>query len=183
MRLKTADNTIVEIDEITQTKLSAHPDVIELLPEAISKLTLSAERGMLKTDIEMGRIVGMRTLVETPEIELNTPTHFAYRNERKFPSHISMSKKGSPCSTVAISILKSPESDSWKLITAFVGKSVPSEPFYFFDPESRLYNNESQLKTSLDFWVKHALTVEPGVTGEIYESTWNNELEKIKSNA
>lgn len=181
MKLKTADDTMVEIDEVTQTKLSAHPEVMELLPEAISKLTLHAESGMVKTDIEMGRVVGIRALVETPEIELNTPTYFAYRKERKFPSHISTTKKGGPCGTVAISVLKSPESNSWKLITAFVGKSVPSEPFYYFDQESRLYKNESQLKTSLEFWIKHALTVEPDVTGEVYESTWEKELEKIKA--
>lgn len=179
MQYKTANGVIVYVDDLTLEKLQAHPDVHELLPEAFSKLEINENLEATKENVNMGRVVGKSGIVDTPDVELNTKTHFAIRTQRKFPSHISNSGKGKPCETVAMSLKKI--DDKWALVTAFIGVSSPSEPFYYFDQDSWMYKDERQFKISLDFWMKHALVFEEGVTGNVYESTWAEELEKLKN--
>jgi hypothetical protein len=179
MKFITANGEVVHVDEKTLSKLKAHPDVLEFLPETFSKFKVSERSGLIKESINLGRIIGKSGLVDTPEIELNTKTQFAYRTERKYPSHISTMGEGKSCETVAISIKK--VENTWELATAFIGVNSPSEPFYYFDKESRFYKDENQLHISLDFWMKHALMYEEGVTGDVYESTWAEELERISN--
>lgn len=178
MELSSSNGTIVYVDDLTINKLQAHPDVLEFLSEAISKLEISENSEHLKVNVDLGRVIGKSGLIETPEIQLETKTYFAYRKNRKYPSHISKQRDGTESQTVAITIKKI--LNKWKLITAYIGLNTPSEPFYYFDKDSWYYKDEKQLQESLDFWTKHAIAYDENTTGDIYESTWTDEIDRIK---
>lgn len=174
------DSQSVIIDELTEKKLAAHPGVRDLLPEAISRLSLGDESGRIKKEVDMGRVIGMTDLVAVPDVGYDTQTQFAYRKERKYPSHVRAVDQKFPCTTIALSLVRNEGESEWNLITAFVGKSAPSEPFYYFDKKSWFYRDEKQFKESLDFWMAHALLIDKRSMGEPYVSTWSTEIEKVK---
>lgn len=181
MQFQTADGHAIFISEERANHLAAHPDVLEFLPEAISKIVIGDATGRLKKEVGMGRIVGTAGLVDTPDITLTSETYFAFRTHRKFPSHISMEGKGKASDTITVSVDFDESTKKWMLITAYIGYFAPSEPLYFFDPTSFHYEDSSQFKESLHFWMTHALLYDPLVTGTPYISTWEKEIEKVKN--
>lgn len=180
MQFTTADNKVVHIDESGLKHLAAHPDVSDLLPEAISKMVIGDEEDKVQQAVEMGRVVGRAGIVDTLDVTLDTPIHFAFRAERPNPTPVVLEGEGKESSTVAVSVYFHKESGQWRLITAFIGVPAPNEPFRYFDKNSWFYKNEARFKLCLDFWMKHALVYEPEISGEPFESTWRAELEKAE---
>jgi hypothetical protein len=179
MEYTTANNIVVKVDDDTQKHLTAHPDVVELLPEAFSKFILDIDSEFDKKEIKMERVVGKSGLVKINKIELDTPTYFAKRKERKFQSHVSLNTPNEDCDTVVISIHKI--ENEWCLVTAFIGHLAPNEPFYYFDKNSWFYNDEEKYKISMDFWMSHVFIYDENIMDKPYESTWRKEIDKIKT--
>jgi len=181
MQFITADGKTVFVDGVGVKHLKAHPDVSNLLPEAISKMIIGDGLNKVQQAIEMSRVVGRAGLLDTTDTNLDTRINFAYRAERDAPSPVVVNAVGKESTTVAVSVYFHKESGQWRLVTAFVGVPAPNEPFYYFDKNSWHYKDEERFKLCLDFWIKHALVYEPEISGEPFESTWRAELEKAKS--
>jgi len=172
MQFNTADKKIIVVDKEAQNHLSAHPDVMDLLGEAISKLIIPDSVSRIEKEINFDRVVGISSLVSVPKVEANQKTYFAFRKARKFPSHVVLKKSGESCSTVTLSIYFNESSKKLTLLTAYIGYICPDEPFYFKDRTSLQY------KGALGFWSEHALIYDKNIMDEAFESNWQNELRK-----
>lgn len=149
--------------------LSAHPDVLEFLEEAVSKANIPEGTALFNEAISLGRKIGISICVETEKISPNEETDFSLRLEREFPSRISLESKGDPCDSVTLKIKFDQQSGKYFLETAFIGLPTPSNPYYA-DRASNEY------KESLDFWCSHALAYDPEIMEKPFKSSWNSIL-------
>ena len=112
-----------------------------LLREAISRADLG-NQAFMKIRIDMGRIVGVSTCVETTS---DDQIVFARRINRKGLTRFVRGRKAEDCSAIIL-ILKRIEPNGYLLITGFVGDSAEPEPW-----------DEKASAQSVEFWSTHAL--------------------------
>lgn len=173
MEYLTANHQKVYLDESTREHLSAHPDVYPLLSEAIATLSLPNDMGSVEREVCMGRTVGICTLVTTAPVQFDQETTFVYRKARRYPTRVVTDAQGTACDTITLSLIKK-ENSEWHLITAYIGRLCPDEPYYVSD------KNSPAFKDSVAFWSTHALVYDPAVAaGDIFRSSWKRELEKV----
>lgn len=166
--LKTACGNTITITEDTRTHLAAHPEAWELLEEAVAKVTLP-ESGFLLTTVDLGRVIGRNACVEASKVQANEPALFACRTGRDVPSRVVTGVEKPETSEFSI-IAGRQDDGTWLLYTGFAGPVAPREPH-----DVGLTNgNEAEL----EFWCRHALVYDEG-WGEVYESTWEAELEGV----
>lgn len=165
-----AQNGVIRLTKQSQSHMAAHPEVNdELLAEAIAGITLPTDGPLLKVEVDLGRVIGVRTLVETFKIDPDEPALFAHRNGRGKPTR-TVHGDGTPCSTVVVSADRDAVTGDYILYTAHIGKSVPCEPH---DPN--LSRGSPEFEEALTFWCTHALVWEASMQ-EPFEATWNNIL-------
>lgn len=172
LELQTERGGTVVISDDTQRHLKAHPGIIDLLTEAIIKITLPTMPQQLQLQVDLGRTVGKSSLLETVQIEANTPCWFAKRRERLGPSRVIPDIN--PAETSVISIIANAiTSDRYKLVSAWYGGMAPKEPW---DPD--LADDPLSFQESLNFWSGHALAYDPEVMDEPFETTWDEIINK-----
>jgi hypothetical protein len=175
-QLVTAGGEIIFISDEMMDHLQAHPDVIEFLNEAASRLDIKDKTGHFEEGVNMGRIIGISGLVQTETISLNQKTYFANRISRDFPCRIDPESKGNACDNITIAIKFDEKSKTYNLLTAYIGFPCPDLPYDVPD------RNGDDYRKSLDFWCQHALTYDENVMGLIFESTWEEVLKESKVN-
>lgn len=168
----TACGKKIFITSETKKHLQAHSDVEEFLEEAILKIKIPDNVPYLEKAVDLGRTIGISTLVETNSIQPNRKTLFATRAGRNWPSRIACDLKGKSCNSVTLEIKFDKQANRYELSTAYIGFPCPDEPIHFSDRTSK------EFKKSLDFWCRHALVYDPSTMGKYFESTWENVLSK-----
>ena len=156
----------IEAATDTRLHLSAHQGVIDYLPEAMNKISLPNDLKKLCQVIDLGRIIGRSSLLETVQIELNTSCWFAKRQERLGPSRVILDIDPTETSVISI-IANAITPDRYKLVSAWFGAFAPKEPW-----DTTLISEPSAFKESLDFWCCHALAYNHEGMDEPFESTW-----------
>jgi hypothetical protein len=144
---------------------------MEFLPEAIGRIKLPSS-GFLSTEVELGRVIGKKTAVETPLCDLDSKILFAHRIRRDKPTRIAPSGSVGE-DTTKIVVLAHPnrsESRTYDLITSWIGLLAPKEPW------DKAISNHEEFQECLGFWCSNALIHDPAVMGEIFESTWRDVL-------
>jgi len=169
-KIRTACGKDIHITEHARKHLSAHPDVLEFLEEAISKVVIPEGATNFEEAINLGRIVGESKLIETEKISPDQKTTFALRLERKYPSRVAVGEKGIPCDSVTIEIKFDETKKEYYLSTAYIGYPCPYEPAYIEDKTSE------DFKKALDFWSSHALVFDPKIMGPTFEASWEEML-------
>lgn len=107
------------------THLEDTPQLKELVVEVICNMNLDGEE--LKTDIDMGRVVGTCDVVEVDEAD---GIVYAMRKNRKEDGLVPFTKtrKATPCSSVAVHLV-SHSDGSYELSSAWIGVFGDDEPF------------------------------------------------------
>lgn len=159
-------NTILVSDE-TVGHLKAHDGALELLEEAIGKLTLP-EGGFLLETLDMGRIVGRSSLVDALKVGPDETATFACRVGREVPSRVVVGVEKPE--TSKFTVIAGLEGDTWELYTSFVGPSAPREPH----DRNLTEGNVAELA----FWCGHALVHEDGWQ-QPFESTWTAVVDQV----
>jgi hypothetical protein len=173
LELQTDRGGTVVISDDTQRHLEAHPGIIDLLTEAIIKIKLPTMPQQLQLQVDLGRIVGKSSLLETPQTTATTPFWFAKRQGRLGPSRV-IPDIG-PAETSVISIIANAiTSDRYELVSAWYGGMAPKEPW---DPD--LADDPLSFQESLNFWSGHALVHNPEVMDEPFETTWEDIIFKL----
>ena len=173
LELQTERGGTVVISDDTQRHLEAHPGIIDLLTEAIIKIKLPTMPQQLQLQVDLGRIVGKSSLLETPQTTATTPFWFAKRQGRLGPSRV-IPDIG-PAETSVISIIANAiTSDRYELVSAWYGGMAPKEPW---DPD--LADDPLSFQESLNFWSGHALVHNPEVMDEPFETTWEDIIFKL----
>ena len=166
---KTACEGKIIISDFVREHLMAHPEVYDLLDEAIAKLTLPTDGGNLAVEVEMGRIVGRSGVVATAPIGMDEVTTFALRPNRRKPSRVAVGVEGPEITRVVIYAGPTEEMKVYKLFTSYVGDLSRKEPW---DPNLV----ESERAASIGYWTTHALVHIPNLMGDPFMSTWNDVL-------
>lgn len=150
----------------TKEHLRAHPEVQEILAEAIGKVSLPQNGEFLATEVEMGRVVGLSGCVETPRIRTGDQAFFAQRIGRDKPSRVVVGEGEETTKVVLLAFVAQEEQGKYILVSSWLGSLAPKEPW---DPN---ITSQKEFQKSLDFWSSHALVYDSEVMGEVFESTW-----------
>lgn len=165
---RTACGVNIDVTERSHQHLKAHPEVLDILPEAIAKIRLPRQPHA-EMEVDMGRIVGVSSCVSTPSIGPDDQTLFALRTSRQFSSRVITDSLGTPTSKVVV-IAKRDQVGRIFLVTAWIGGLATKEPW------DRFIKGPEQFKDCLDFWCSHALVHDPVTMGPVFQSTWNQVL-------
>lgn len=161
---KTACGGTIVIPRKAEDHLRAHPEVLEILPEVIGKVSLPQDGSFLAEAVEMGRCVGVSGRVSTPAIGLDEPATFAQRVGRTRPSRVIVGVEGPEVSTVVVLAFPSrEEKGTYVLVTSWVGDLAPKEPWDA---------TPGEFQEALAFWSSNALVWDSAVMSEPFESTW-----------
>lgn len=142
MKLKSADGVEIIID---MEHMQVHANVLSLLDEVIPNLTVG-HQAFIKTDIDMGRVVGVTDCVETTKWD---DIVFAKRTGRPGKTRFVKNRERPECNHVTVVMKR--VGNKLKLLTAFIGRLAEREPF---DMSIR---SDAEYARSKSFWDKHAL--------------------------
>ena len=128
-----------------------HGGVVDLLPEVLGEIR-SGGRLFVVQEVDLGRTVGQSTCVRTGPGDVVV---YAQREGRNGHTRFVKNRQAEPCAYVAV-ILRRLETGVYELVTAYIGRLAPREPF---DPKAR--------QEAFTFWHSHALIwgSEPVVPG------------------
>ena len=156
--------------------LKAHPGIIEIIPEVLSKVNLPGDRSNFKCSHRFEKVVGKSGLILTKPITLSEITWFAQRNDRLMPSRVI--PDSSSIETDIVSLIATPaEDNSYELVSAWFGEFAPKEPW---DPD--LASDPPAYEESIHFWCSHGLVYTSETMLEPFESTWGNILKMTVHN-
>ncbi len=172
MEFSTSCGGTIMVPFSAQEHLLAHPEVSELLAEAIGQLSLPSGGQFLAAEVEMGRVVGRSGCASTKPITSGDLTTFAVRTGRERASRVIAGVEGPETTKVSVLAFASKESErKYVLITSFIGDLAPKEPW-----DRSLISGSAEHRESLEFWCRHALVHQPEIMGKVFESTWNEVL-------
>jgi hypothetical protein len=154
----------------------AHQDVTDdLLREAFSKIDLSGGRKEIRECVDLGRIIGVTSKIETPLISPDEIALFALRTGRKFPSR-TITDVDLPESAQLAVIAEWSDRGAYFLRTAFIGQLAPPEPWSFNTIRKMRLSGTEVLR----FWCMNALAYDNSFISEPFESTWNEILRVVE---
>lgn len=168
-KLRTACGGFILIPPKAEDHLKAHPEVNNILPEAVSRIKLPST-GFLSMEVELGRVIGQKTRVDTPLCDVDSKILFAQRIGRDMPSRVAPS--GTVCEdTTKIVVLARPsDSRTYILVSSWIGLLARKEPW------DKTIANHEEFQECLGFWCSNALIHDPAVMEDIFESTWRKVL-------
>ena len=171
---KSSNHCLVELSNKTLSHLEAHPKIIDYLSEAISKTSIPIkQKDRIRMEIDLKKIVGKSSLINTEPITNNSDTYFSIRKGREGPSRVVLDEK--PKETSIISIVVDPiDENNYNLISAWYGHIAPREPW-----DKSLLKDKKALDKSLSFWCCHALVYKVVLMQEPYISTWEKVISSI----
>ncbi len=167
---KTACGGRVIVPRKAEDHLVAHPEVRDLLPEAIGRVVLPRNGAFLSAEVEMERIVGRSGCVKTPPIDLTDRLLFAQRIGRDKPSRVIVGEGEETTKVVILAFSSREEAGTYVLVTSWVGSLAPKEPW------DRMITSEEEYQRCLQFWCSNALVWDPTVMSDTFESSWEEVL-------
>lgn len=171
---RAACGSTVEITPKAKAHMEAHPEVANLLAEAIGKTHLNP-RQFVEAEVELGRTIGQSDLIGSPRQASSSIMHFAVRKGREKPTRVIPATTIGPDTSTMVVIAKCVSNKRYHLVTSWIGRLAKKEPW---DPNIR---SEADFRESLEFWCTKGLAYNPETMGPIYESTWDIELQKNRT--
>ena len=169
--LKARCGGFINLTDSLREHLEAHPEILDLIPEIVSKVNIPTDGCRLASQTSLGRVVGQSSLIKTQKIGLSETAWFAIRKNRMKASRVV--PDAGPADTDLVSIVANPvEKKSYELVTAWFGAMAPKEPW---DPD--LADDPSAYDESINFWCRHALVYDPELMRKPFRSNWNKILE------
>lgn len=180
MILKLAQGQSVKVGQEQLEHLLAHPEVTEdLLRAALERICPNPNQTEHVYYIDLSDIgfVGFSSLVETPALQTTDVTTFMFRPKRTTPSRVAVGVDKTKTSKLCVCLKPEERSDGFVLITAYAAsKPAKKEPISAsIDPDT--LNGMRERQECLEFWLRHALAVEPD-EGQILHMSWQEVLEQ-----
>ena len=169
-KFKTACGGTIVVPRKVEDHLVAHPEVRDILPEAIGRVVLPSGGAFLSAEVEMGSVVGRSGCVQTSPISPSERSLFAQRVGRERPSRVMVGEGEETTKVVVLAFASRGEAGVYVLVTSWVGSLARKEPW---DPTIR---SQAEHQESLDFWCSHALVWDPAVMSAPFESSWQEVL-------
>ena len=176
MNFRTKNDSFVMISERVSPPLMVDPDLRKLIYEAIEKhLNLPDQVGRnysYKQSMDFGRIIGGCACVPVD----SESGWFASRRGKRTALPVVFDREKLETSFLTLTLVKHRFEDLWVVVDFYIGSATPCAPY-----DRLLQLGSSEYQQSLDFWTSHALVYDPETMAEPYESSWEQELEKLKS--
>ena len=136
-----------------------HASAADYVPEALAKIHAQG-RSRLESEVDLSRSIGLTTCVETTASDA---IRYAIRDGRRGHSRFALGREGEPCTTLFV-VLEKDQEPNYRVLTAYVGRWSPKEPW-----------DAPANEESWTFWEQHALIwgcerVDP--TTETSECPW-----------
>lgn len=163
---KTACGGLIIVPRKAEDHLVAHPEVRDLMPEAIGRVLLPRNGAFLSAEVETERIIGRSGCVSTPQITTSDRVLFAQRIGRDKPSRVIVGEGEETTKAVILAFASRDKASPYVLVTSWVGSLAPKEPW---DPNIR---DDTERQECLRFWCTHALVWDPTVMSGHFESSW-----------
>jgi hypothetical protein len=157
----------------TKEHLLAHPDVVNFLDEAISKIYINRNVKHFEKAVDFERVLGASSLVRTKKIAPEDEADFAFRIKRRWPTRVALDSKDQTCNSATLVINLDEKIHEYYLVTAYIGLPCPDEPCYITNRSS------SEFREAIDFWCKHALIYNPKAMGKSFKSNWMKILQLV----
>jgi len=168
--LKARCGGFINLTDSLREHLEAHPEILDLIPEIVSKVNIPTDGCRLASQISLGRVVGKSSLINTKKIGLSDKTWFAMRKNRMKASRVIPGE--TPLDTDIVTIVANPVAENrYELVTAWFGVFAPKEPW---DPY--LADDLPAYEESIHFWCSHGLVYSSETMLEPFESNWENIL-------
>jgi hypothetical protein len=173
---KTACGGIIHISQQAQHHLKAHPDVVEHLHTAICKVRLPSVPKEITEVIDVGKIIGRRSIVETAPLKIEERALFSIRANRALPSRVSKAVEyGENTSKIVVIARPSLIENQYELVTAWIGILAMKEP------GDKSIADPSEFQECLRFWSANAIVYDASCMGPVFESSWQDVLTLGKS--
>lgn len=140
-----------EVVDRYNSHLNCHTEANGFLPEALARIE-SSGKNFISEEVDFGRLIGESHCVETGSLD---EVVFAQRPKRWGLTRFVLNRTPIECSTLVV-VLKKAEEGYFILITAFVGKAAPAEPWDKRNFSFQADPAEAE-KFSREFWATHAL--------------------------
>jgi hypothetical protein len=160
------NNHRIIITESGVEHMKAHPIADEILHEAFGMMTVARDgKKFWKGTVDMGRSVGLNGRVSATVVDLDQPTLFALRHNRKRPSRCAIAVPSlTPLITVVLRKGRNPNESFF--VSAWTGDDAPAEPTNIHDP-------------NLEFWCNNALIwTKDNFVEAPFTTTWRTVLKR-----
>lgn len=175
MALETETGAPLLVTAAARAHLEAHPTVWSVLSEAAARLNVPEDVNLRAFEVPFGRPLQLATKLAAPQVDLDTPTHFALRANRAHPSRVTQETPTTWDSSVVIWIRRSNPNSPLELASAFIGTLSPLEPW---DPHLK---TRAEFEISLEHWSRHALVHDSSIMQPPFTSTWREILRQAQS--
>jgi hypothetical protein len=166
--------SVIKLSNKTLSHLEAHPKIIDYLSEAISKTSIPIkQKDRIRIEIDLKKIVGKSSLINTEPITNNSDTYFSIRKGREGPSRVVLDEQQKETSIISV-VLDPIVDKQYSLISAWYGHNAPREPW-----DNSLLKYRKALDESLSFWCCHAIVYEVDFMEEPFISTWKKVISSI----
>lgn len=141
------------VDRKDSHLLSCHSEASAFLPEALAQIN-SMGKNFLAEEVDFGRPIGESHCILTgPEDEVI----YAQRPKRWGLTRFVLNGTPSPCQHLVVVLKKAEDcNNTFILITAFIGRQAPAEPWDKRNFSFQADPTEAE-KISREFWGSHAL--------------------------
>ena len=161
-----ANGHLILITQDTVDHMKAHPIELSLLKEAFNQLVITDDKKWFVGTVDMGRIVGQSTCLQTDQVDVDQQVLFGFRHNRSIPTRC-VYGEGIDTSNLTI-VLRKGKVDYF-MISAWAGTKAIQEPTHITQ------------KDRIEFWCNHALVYEENnFKGKPFFSTWREVLRKQK---
>jgi len=169
---ETVDGATINIPEDTVCHLQAHPDVWDVIEEAILKVDTKGE-DLVLAEVDLGRVVGRSGAVklDSTPLSMTNKLQFAKRIGRTNWSRVATTTDGPEVSTVVV-IAKKEVDGQYSLLTSYIGWLSEREPS---DPNLLV----GDVPPTLEWWKDYALVYDQSTFGEVVEMTWPEAIFRV----
>ncbi|KGM35304.1 hypothetical protein P409_05165 [Inquilinus limosus MP06] len=158
--------------------MAAHPDLTDdLLTEAFGLVDAASAGWKIAATVDLGRIIGVTSKVQTEPVAADVPSLFGYRHGRKYPTRTVLGVEKPATSRVTI-VAERVARDCFVLRTAYLGGGAPPEPTSF----RAIRRKRLAWSEVLAYWCRHALVYDPSeFASEPFETTWAGIIGEIEA--
>jgi len=101
-KFQTSCGGVILVPAKAETHLQAHPEIQKHLPDAIKRITLPPS-GFMSVEVDMGKVIGRKGLVQTTEVGIDSLALFSRRVDREKPSRVApLGSVGEEVNTIVI---------------------------------------------------------------------------------
>lgn len=173
-------NTVVLYNDFRDNLDNQQSGLAQLVCEAVCGVKIPTGNKRHIQEMDMGRTVGFATCVEAEKILFSQKTLFAKQSNHQDPSRVILETKKTTTSIITVKVCWNENVSKFVLSNAFVGRSIPVEPYDCPDFYRHLSDHDPKeccVASALAFWQAHAIVWDQNTMTMPKRSSWSEVLD------